>query len=137
MVESVPTGDPAEHARVGTQVDGVEVLGALSPSRASDFRSCPLQFRFRTIDRLPEPVSSAAMRGNVVHKVLEGLFDLPAPERTPERASTLVEPAWAEILAAEPVVAEMFDGDPAELEAWLASCRESLRRYFDLEDPRR
>ena len=113
------------------------VLGALSPSRASDFRSCPLQFRFRTIDRLPEPVSPAAMRGNVVHKVLEDLFDLSAPERTPERAQALVQQAWEQVLAVEPGAAEMFAGEAEELTAWLASCRESLARYFDLEDPRR
>ena len=52
---------PAE--RVSTVVDGVEVLGALSPSRAGDFMSCPLLYRYRTIDRLPEPFSPDAVRG--------------------------------------------------------------------------
>ena len=137
QVGAAPAGDPAERTPAGTRVDGVEVLGALSPSRASDFRSCPLQFRFRTIDRLPEPVSPAAMRGNVVHKVLEDLFDLKPPERTPERAQALVQLAWEQVLAVEPGAAEMFAGDAGELTAWLASCRESLARYFDLEDPRR
>src|SRR6185437_2099379 len=28
---------------------------ALSPSRASDFMTCPLLYRFRVIDRIPEP----------------------------------------------------------------------------------
>ena len=134
---AVPAGDPAERARVGTRVDGVDVLGALSPSRASDFRSCPLQFRFRTIDRLPEPVSPAAMRGNVVHKVLEDLFDLNAPDRTPERAQALVQQAWEQVLTVEPGAEEMFAGQADQLTEWLASCRESLARYFDLEDPRR
>ena len=69
--------------RISTPVDGVEVLGALSPSRAGDFMSCPLLYRFRTIDKLPEPHSPDAVRGTVVHKVLEDLFDLPAAERTP------------------------------------------------------
>src|SRR5690606_1680886 len=27
---------------------------ALSPSRAKDFQQCPLLFRYRTVDRLPE-----------------------------------------------------------------------------------
>ncbi len=141
MTETVPSappaGDPAERVRAGTQVDGVAVLGALSPSRASDFRSCPLQFRFRTVDRLPEPVSPAAMRGNVVHKVLEDLFDLSASERTPERAQALVQQAWEQVLAVEPGAQEMLAGDAGELADWLGTCRESLARYFDLEDPRR
>jgi putative RecB family exonuclease len=123
-----------------TVVDGVDVLGSLSPSRASDFMSCPLLFRFRTVDRLPEPFSPDAVRGTVVHRVLENLFDLPALDRTPARAAELVAPAWAELVAAEPEVAEMFGADSAggpEIAAWLASCQDSLGRYFGLEDPTR
>src|SRR5450432_45229 len=62
---------------------------SLSPSRASDFLTCPLLYRFRVIDRLPQRPSPAATRGTVVHSVLERLFDLPAAERTPEKASTM------------------------------------------------
>ena len=58
------------------------IVGSLSPSRAADFKACPLLYRFRTIDRLPETPSRAAVRGTVVHAVLEQLFDLPAAERT-------------------------------------------------------
>ena len=59
---------------------------SLSPSRASDFMTCPLLYRFRVLDRLPQRPSAAATRGTVVHSVLERLFDLPAVERVPERA---------------------------------------------------
>ena len=120
-----------------TAVDGVEVLGSLSPSRASDFMSCPLLYRFRTIDKLPEPYSPDAVRGTVVHKVLEDLFDLPALQRTPDRAAQMLQPAWEAILEAEPEVAEMFGAEGPEIGAWLSSCRESLDRYFALEDPTR
>jgi putative RecB family exonuclease len=123
-----------------TVVDGVDVLGSLSPSRASDFMSCPLLYRFRTVDRLPEPFSPDAVRGTVVHRVLENLFDLPAADRTPDRAASLLGPAWDELVAAEPDIAEMFGSDSSggpEIAAWLASCRESLGRYFTLEDPTR
>ncbi len=126
---------PAE--RVSTAVDGVEVLGALSPSRAGDFLTCPLLFRFRTVDRLPEPYSPDAVRGTVVHKVLENLFDLPAADRTPEQARGLLLPAWDELLDAEPGVAEMFGVEGPDVAAWLTSCRSVLDRYFSLEDPRR
>ncbi|GAA3682821.1 RecB family exonuclease [Nocardioides ginsengisoli] len=131
----VEPADPSE--RGGTQVDGVEVLGALSPSRVGDFMSCPLLFRLRTIDRLPEQPSPAAVRGTVVHRVLEQLFDLPAADRTPEQADTMIDPAWAELQEIEPAVTAMFPADGPEIAAWLVSCRETLRRYFDLEDPRR
>ena len=120
-----------------TAVDGVEVLGSLSPSRASDFMTCPLLYRFRTIDKLPEPHSPDAVRGTVVHKVLEDLFDLPARERTAAQAGEMLQPAWETILEAEPEVAEMFGAEGPEIGAWLSSCRESLDRYFALEDPTR
>lgn len=130
-----PAGSPAE--RVSTPVDGVDVLGALSPSRAGDFMTCPLMYRFRTIDRLPEEPSPDAVRGTVVHKVLEDLFDLPALDRTPGRAADMLLPAWDALLEAEPDLAQMFGGEGPDVASWLASCRTVLDRYFDLEDPRR
>src|SRR6478609_9049815 len=133
---SVQQDSPAE--RLGTPVDGVEVIGAISPSRAGDFMSCPLLYRFRTIDKLPEPPSPDAVRGTVVHKVLEDLFDLPAAERTPQQAESMLAPAWDALVEQEPELAEMFPGDTGpEAAEWLASCRAVLERYFTLEDPRR
>ena len=120
-----------------TVVDGVEVVGALSPSRAGDFMTCPLLYRFRTVDRLPEPFSPDAVRGTVVHRVLEDLFGLPAAERTPDRAADLLVPAWEAVLGADPEIAEMFGADGPDVGSWLASCRTSLERYFALEDPTR
>src|SRR3954466_4149122 len=113
----------------------------LSPSRAADFKTCPLLYRFRTIDRLPERKSRAAVRGTLVHAVLEKLYDLPARERTPAAARELIEPAWAELQEAEPDVAELFtvEADAAEetLDAWLASAGKLVDSYFTLEDPTR
>ena len=130
-----PRASPAE--RISTPVDGVDVLGAISPSRAGDFMTCPLLYRFRTIDRLPEQPSPDAARGTVVHQVLEDLFDLPALERTPDRAADMLAPAWAALLEAEPELAEMFGGEGPDVATWLTSCRTVLARYFDLEDPTR
>ncbi|RBY84758.1 PD-(D/E)XK nuclease family protein [Blastococcus sp. TF02A-26] len=114
---------------------------SLSPSRAADFKTCPLLYRFRTIDRLPERKSLAAVRGTLVHAVLEKLYDLPAPERTPESAQALLAPAWEE-LSADPAVTELFtpvEGEeaPPSLEAWLASAGKLVESYFSLEDPTR
>jgi putative RecB family exonuclease len=137
-MEAVPEAVvPEERTRIGTPVDGERVLAALSPSRAADFRTCPLLYRLRMIDRLPEEPSPDAVRGTVVHKVLEDLFDLPAADRTPERAEAMVQDAWEFVLDAEPEVATLFTDEGPEITAWLASCRESLRGYFALEDPRR
>ena len=112
------------------------VLGSLSPSRAGDFMTCPLLFRYRTIDRLPQAPSPAATRGTLVHAVLERLFDLPALERTPEAAAALLAPEWDRLLAESPEVGALF-ADQSELATWLTSARGLLDGYFSLEDPRR
>jgi putative RecB family exonuclease len=131
----MPRTSPAEI--VSTPVDGVDVLGALSPSRAADFLTCPLMYRYRTIDKLPERPSVDAVRGTLVHKVLEDLFDLPAAERTPEGAVDLLAPSWEALLAQEPELAGMFGAEGPDVASWLTSCREVLSRYFALEDPAR
>ncbi|MCU1672935.1 MAG: recombinase RecB [Frankiales bacterium] len=120
-----------------TAVDlALPVVGSLSPSRAGDFMTCPLLFRFRTIDRLPQSPSPAATRGTVVHSVLERLFELPAVERTPDAARALLRPEWERLVEAEPEVATLF-ADDSELSTWLISAEELLTGYFTLEDPRR
>src|SRR5579875_3147036 len=110
---------------------------SLSPSRAGDFKTCPLLYRFRCIDRLPERPSADAVRGTVVHAVLERLFDLPAGQRTPATATSLVEPEWQRLLADEPEVAELFADNPDGLATWLQSARALVEGYFTLEDPSR
>ena len=112
------------------------VLGSLSPSRAGDFMTCPLLFRFRTIDRLPQAPSSAATRGTVVHTVLERLYDLPAAQRTLDAAHELLLPAWEQLREAEPEVDGLFASE-TELAGWLQSARDLLAGYFTLEDPTR
>jgi putative RecB family exonuclease len=140
---------------------------SLSPSRAADFKTCPLLFRFRTIDKLPEQPTADQLRGTLVHAVLERLFDLPAAERTPPAAAALVAPAWAALLESEPelaaavttpapprvtdpaAVAAEADAQPALLDdsappddsarvaAFLAGATSLLDGYFAVEDPRR
>jgi putative RecB family exonuclease len=130
-------GGAVPHARAGE--DGApRRRPALSPSRAGDFKQCPLLYRFRVVDRLPEAPSPVAVRGTVVHAVLERLFALPADERVPARAQELLEPAWRDLQAAEPELAAMFDGaEPERASEWLESARSLLDSYFELEDPRR
>src|SRR5215813_6589733 len=111
-------------------------LPSLSPSRAADFKTCPLLYRFRTIDRIPEPPTPDQARGTLVHAVLERLFDLPAPERTKERAVALVAPQWERLLAEQPLLAEMF-GVGATPPDFLDSAVSLLDGYFAVEDPRR
>jgi putative RecB family exonuclease len=143
---ATPSDEASEAAHeVVDAFAGLNRYNSLSPSRASDFMSCPLLYRFRVIDKLPETPSIDAVRGSVVHKVLEDLFDLPAVERTHDRANLLLPDIWEQVLEASPELAEMFaeaatDGAEAtgtDLATWLDQCRSLLGRYFTLEDPQR
>ncbi|GGO45262.1 recombinase RecB [Streptomyces daqingensis] len=130
---------------------------SLSPSRASDFMQCPLLYRFRVIDKLPEKPSAAATRGTVVHAVLERLFDAPAEHRDVRRARSLVAGEWERLLAKRPELRQLFtpegsgaDGaaseegedeeiplDGEQLALWLAEAEALVERWFSLEDPTR
>lgn len=117
---------------------------ALSPSRASDFMTCPLLYRFRVVDRLPEPPSAAAARGTLVHAVLERLFDLPAERRTVEEACQLLPGEWERLVAERPDLAVLVagrDGGHDEQaraeEAWYDAATRLVERWFTLEDPTR
>jgi len=113
-------------------VEAVEVRTALSPSRASDFLTCPLLYRFRTIDRFYEPPDPVAVRGTLVHAVLEHLFGDAAVTRTLERAQELLPQTWEALRAEHPDLAELEVPD-----GWLASADDLLASYFTLEDPSR
>jgi putative RecB family exonuclease len=108
---------------------------ALSPSRAADFKQCPLLYRFRAIDRLPEPPSTAQLRGSVVHAALEQLYGLPAAERGPQAVDALVDPAWEQVIADEPELAGQLDTE--QQTQLLDEARKLLSGYYRLEDPTR
>jgi len=135
----------------GTSVTGAgedertDVVGVLSPSRASDFMTCPLRYRFRVVDKILERPTAEAARGTVVHAVLERLYDLPAAERTVERAVSLLRPQWQALVETEPDLVAVLCGEEEDasrtqaerLEEFLAKAQPLLERYFDLEDPTR
>ena len=132
--EAVP-GGPGEAGAAPRERSGPRPA-SLSPSRAGDFMTCPLLYRYRVIDRLPEPPSPAATRGTLVHAVLERLFDHPAAERTPEAARELLRPQWDRLLEEEPELAGLFEAED-QREVWLEEAAAMVDRYFTLEDPRR
>lgn len=108
----------------------------LSPSRANDFTQCPLLFRFRVVDKLPEPPSSAAVRGTLVHSVLERLYDAPLGARTLAQAQALLPSEWGKLLEARPEYSALFTGEQESAD-WLGSAGKLLSTYFTLEDPNR
>jgi putative RecB family exonuclease len=121
---------------------------SLSPSRSADYQQCPLLYRFKTIDQLPEEPSIAAVRGTLVHSVLENIFDAPAGKRTYELAISLFTSALEELADAKPEEAALIYGQPSVsqplnlissevIEKTLAPVRPLLETYFAMEDPNR
>jgi putative RecB family exonuclease len=109
---------------------------ALSPSRASDFMTCPLLYRFRVIDKIPEPPTPATARGTLVHAVLERLFDEPAAGRTPATAVEMIGPEWDRLAAKDPGLAALGDAAP-DRDVLIGEAKAAVEGYFTLEDPRR
>ncbi len=108
-------------------------LTSLSPSRAGDFKTCPQLFKFRAIDRIPEPASIHQARGTTAHLALQRLFDLPRVERTPERLYDLFRAAWTELRLTEEYQALFESTDEERL--WGISSLELLANYFSIENP--
>ncbi|MFT4125793.1 MAG: RecB family exonuclease [Gordonia sp. (in: high G+C Gram-positive bacteria)] len=106
---------------------------ALSPSRAADFKQCPLLYRYRAIDRFPETPTKAQTRGHVVHAALENLFDLPADLRTQESADLLVEGAWAAMCEGDPTLADVVGADGQE--SFLGEAHQLVANYYRMENP--
>nr|WP_120492541.1 RecB family exonuclease [Corynebacterium lactis] len=106
---------------------------ALSPSRANDYRQCPLKYRLRAIDKIPEPSTVAQVKGTLVHAVLEEMYSWPREERTYPAAVKRLKPHWAVMCAEDD---EMFDLVPEEdLYDFLVECRGLLKGYFMMENP--
>jgi len=113
------------------------MVAALSPSRASDFMSCPMLYRFRVIDKLPSAPTPATARGTLVHAVLERLFDLPATERTIDAAVGLVPQEWERLAEEEPAMLDLLAEHDGRTDEWFAGAATLLQTWFGLEDPTR
>lgn len=104
---------------------------ALSPSRASDYKRCPLQYRLRAIDRIPEPSTEAQVKGTLVHAVLEEMFTWPREQRTYPAAVKRLKPQWERMQEAD-----LSCGEPvADEYQLLVDARTLLRGYFTMENP--
>lgn len=105
----------------------------LSPSSASAFDGCPRRWKFKYVDRRPEPSGQAAIVGSFAHEVLEHLCGLPSAERTQEQAKALAREYWPSVEANEDFQAlELSDDDARAFrwQSWLA-----IAGLWDLEDP--
>jgi putative RecB family exonuclease len=107
---------------------------SLSPSKVGSFKDCALAFRFSAIDRLPEPPTTATVKGTLVHMALERLhWSHPRGERSLDVALSELDAAWS-VLSADSELAALCLTD-AESSAMRADAEVLVRRYYELEDP--
>ena len=107
---------------------------ALSPSSTSTFQDCPLKFRFQNIQKLPQPPSVAAVKGNVVHRALELLFGLEPAQRTEEAALAFAHTARTEFEPTYDITG--LNLNETQLEAFWKDCDSLVKSYLRMEDPK-
>ncbi len=108
---------------------------SLSPSRVDAFTSCPMAFRFASIEKLPEPPSVAATKGSMVHRALEVLFTLQPHERVGEAVDASFQQAVREY-AVDPEFT-LLGLDDAQRDAFVADAWTLVESYLRMEDPTR
>lgn len=107
---------------------------SLSPSRVSSFTSCPLAFRFASLDNLPEPPSVHTTRGSLVHRALEIFFGTPADERDRDILDAALVTAFDEYRTHPDLVDLGLDA--AQMNEFELECRRLVDNYLHMEDPR-
>ena len=105
--------------------------------RAGDFLSCPLLYRFRTIDRLPEPPRSTPSAAPSCTRCSRTSSTCRRPTARPSGPRDMVVPAWEAVLEAEPALATLFpdQDEGAAVGAWLTSCRDRARALLHAGGP--
>ncbi len=103
----------------------------LSPSAVSEYENCPQLYKYRKIEKLPEPPSLDAERGTLVHTILQDLFEFPSAQRLPQTAIDLLPSRWSTQLEGKPELKEMVTNE----KEWLDRASSLLTTYFTLEDP--
>ena len=105
----------------------------LSPSRASQFKTCPQQFKYANVDKLKEPTNEVQAKGTTVHQALEDLFDLPQDERSIEKLHTLFRDAWTKVRGTDEHH-NLFSSVEEERD-WGIDGLKLLNNYMTIEDP--
>ena len=105
----------------------------LSPSRASQFKTCPKQFKFANIDKIKEPTTEVQAKGTTVHQALEDLFDLEPEERNTEKLHNLFREAWTKVRGNDEHH-NLFTSVEEERE-WGLDGLKLLNNYMSIEDP--
>ena len=111
----------------------VEAPRSLSPSGASTFRQCARRWKFRYVDKLPDPPGEPALRGTFVHHVLEELLAVAPAHRTLERARAICRDVWPALAANADFEALELSVDDERAFRWNAW--RDVEGFFELVDP--
>ncbi len=134
--DSEPAGT-SDECPIGDNVADVVYIPVhpkhLSPTSTAMLRQCPQRWKFRYVDRLPDPPGEAALAGTFAHRVLEALLNLNATERTQDRARSLATEFWPDMKADKSFIA--LDLDEAGVLNFKKVAWHAITGLWDLEDP--
>jgi putative RecB family exonuclease len=119
----------------------------LSPSRISDYQQCPALYKYRAIEKIIERPGIDALRGSLVHLVLEKMFANQPQDRTFELSVLTIEECFNELLKQEPELVCALDETIAfplkevivppldKVQQLFSEAKTLIANYFGLEDP--
>lgn len=122
---------------------------SLSPSRISDFQQCPQLYKFRAIDKLPERPGIDALRGSIVHLILEDLYKLEKSKRSFDWAIKDIVSYIDKLLQEDPnnycaidleakfPIENPIQVDKSKIDVLSDEIKLLVANYFQIEDPAR
>lgn len=134
--------DPVEQAEPATEPASDKFMEIperyvpkhLSPSSASSYRECARRWKFRYVDRLPDPPGEPAVTGTFAHMVLEKLMQEPVDNRTVDRAKELARELWPKLENSRDYQGLDLDDEASLQFRW--NGWKAIEGLWDLEDPR-
>jgi putative RecB family exonuclease len=108
----------------------------VSPSRVNQIETCPRQYQYSTIERLPEAKKMATYRGTVFHEILETVFlrTQETPElRTIDYTLDVMRELFPTLVSPE-IAAEM-ELDEVGVQTFARDLAKYIRTYFTMENP--
>ena len=105
----------------------------LSPSRASQYKTCPKQFEFANVIKIKEPTNEVQAKGTTVHTALENLYDMKPDKRNRENLHNLFRTAWSKVRENDEH-SKLFSTRDEE-RTWGLDALKLLDNYLALENP--
>ena len=106
----------------------------LSPSRASQYKTCPKQFEYANVIKIVEPTNEVQAKGTTIHTALELLYDEPAENRTKDKLHNIFRTEWNNIRNNDEFT-NLFTSKEEE-RTWGLDAYKLLTNYLQLENPK-